>query len=163
MLIFRSQTGGQDDLITIYSPIEGRIVARCQGHTSYVTSITFDRRRSNARGYRFGSVGEDGKILFWDFSAASLQRPRHGHAHHRLSIGSVTDLTAGGRRDETQTAGDEVALSGGGTYHGAPLRSDVAMLQPVMVSCKSQSLSSAKLLLILHTSRPIRPSSSSRA
>jgi hypothetical protein len=59
-----TQTGGQDDLITIISPREGRVVARGQGHASYVTSIAFDRRRSNARTYRFGTVGEDGRLLF---------------------------------------------------------------------------------------------------
>lgn len=57
------QTGGQDDLITIISPRESRVVARGQGHASYVTGIAFDRRRTNARSYRFGSVGEDGRIL----------------------------------------------------------------------------------------------------
>ncbi|KAJ9106016.1 hypothetical protein QFC19_003352 [Naganishia cerealis] len=57
-------TGGQDDLVTIISPRESRVVARGQGHASYVTSIAFDRRRSSARSYRFGSVGEDGRVLF---------------------------------------------------------------------------------------------------
>jgi hypothetical protein len=131
------QTGGQDDLVTIYSPAEGRMVARCQGHSSFVTSIAFDRKRTNARGYRFGSVGEDGRILFWDFSAASLQRPRHGHghgqghAHHRLSMGSFADDPTQTRRDENGVA---VSLENGAVYHPAPARSEVAMLQPVMAS-----------------------------
>jgi hypothetical protein len=136
------QTGGQDDLITIYSPAEGRIVARCQGHSSYVTSIAFDRRRSNARGYRFGSVGEDGRVLYWDFSAASLQRPRqHVVAQPRLSMGSVVDLPAGARREDgTVAVGNEILLSGGAIYHAAPLRSDVAILLPVMVSTREREL-----------------------
>lgn len=131
--------GGQDDLITIFSPTEGRIVARCQGHASFVTQIAFDRRRSSSRGYRFGSVGEDGRILLWDFTAASLQRPRHAHgAHHRGSIGSIADINSSG-------TGGQVTSPDGVNYHPAPLRSDVAMLQPItnkliepcMINCLS--------------------------
>src|SRR5688572_16172149 len=33
------QTGGQDDLLTIFSPWEQRVVARCQGHSSFVASV----------------------------------------------------------------------------------------------------------------------------
>ena len=54
--------GGQDDLITIFSPREARVIARCQGHSAFVTSLAFDPTRGG--GYRFGSVGEDGKLLF---------------------------------------------------------------------------------------------------
>jgi hypothetical protein len=31
-----TQTGGQDDLVTIWSFKENRIIARCQGHRSWV-------------------------------------------------------------------------------------------------------------------------------
>lgn len=55
--------GGQDDLITIISPRESRVVARCQGHSAFVTSIAFDPARGEGRGYRFASVGEDGKLI----------------------------------------------------------------------------------------------------
>lgn len=55
--------GGQDDLITILSPRESRVVARCQGHSAFVTSIAFDPGRGEGRGYRFASVGEDGKLV----------------------------------------------------------------------------------------------------
>lgn len=53
--------GGQDDLITIFSAKENRVVARCQGHSAFVSGITFDYTRGG--GYRFGSVGEDGKLV----------------------------------------------------------------------------------------------------
>lgn len=55
--------GGQDDLITLFSPREARVVARCQGHSAFVTSIAFDPGRGEGRGYRFASVGEDGKLI----------------------------------------------------------------------------------------------------
>ena len=35
-------TGGEDDLITVWSFNEKRVVARCQGHKSWVTVVAFD-------------------------------------------------------------------------------------------------------------------------
>ncbi|KAJ9109355.1 hypothetical protein QFC21_000685 [Naganishia friedmannii] len=115
-------TGGQDDLVTIVSPRESRVVARGQGHASYVTSIAFDRRRSNARTYRFGSVGEDGRVLFWDFSAAELQRPRHIPTSMHLASTDSLDHVNGDADGEEKRS----------TYHPAPSLGDVAMIQPVM-------------------------------
>ena len=62
--------GGQDDLITLFSPREARVVARCQGHSAFVTSIAFDPGRGEGRGYRFASVGEDGKLILVSDSRA---------------------------------------------------------------------------------------------
>lgn len=57
------QTGGQDDLVTIFSPWEQRVIARCQGHSSFVSALAFDDLRCDGRTYRFGSVGEDNKLI----------------------------------------------------------------------------------------------------
>lgn len=67
-------TGGQDDLISIFSLSEQRLLARCQGHASYVGDIKFedptpgtafgsttDLRRGTAP--RFASVGDDGRLV----------------------------------------------------------------------------------------------------
>lgn len=65
----------------------------------------------------------------WDFSAAELQRPRQiPNSVHRMSIGSAESLN-----------GDE-AKEKRSTFHPAPSLSEVAMIQPVMVS---RSLTSA--------------------
>ena len=69
-------TGGQDDLISIWSVAESTIVARCQGHQSWVTAVCFDPWRCDDRNYRFGSVGEDCRLLLWDFSVGMLHRPK---------------------------------------------------------------------------------------
>lgn len=58
------QAGGQDDLLTIFAPFEQRIVARCQGHSSFVSGLAFDELKCNGRTYRFTSVGEDNKLIF---------------------------------------------------------------------------------------------------
>jgi hypothetical protein len=57
------KTGGQDDLVTIFSPWEQRVVARCQGHSSFVSAVAFDELHCDGRSYRFGSVGEDNKLI----------------------------------------------------------------------------------------------------
>jgi catabolite repression protein CreC len=69
-------TGGQDDLVSIWSLSERLIVARCQGHHSWVTAVAFDPWRCDERNYRFGSVGEDCRLLLWDFSVGMLHRPK---------------------------------------------------------------------------------------
>jgi len=69
-------TGGQDDLVSIWSLAERQIVARCQGHDSWVTAVAFDPWRCDERNYRFGSVGDDCKLLLWDFSVGMLHRPK---------------------------------------------------------------------------------------
>lgn len=69
-------TGGQDDLVSIWSLSERKIVARCQGHHSWVSYVAFDPWRCDERTYRFGSVGDDCRLLLWDFSVAMLHRPK---------------------------------------------------------------------------------------
>ena len=69
-------TGGQDDLVSIWSLTERRIVARCPGHHSWVTAVAFDPWRCDDRNYRFGSVGEDCRLLLWDFNVGMLHRPK---------------------------------------------------------------------------------------
>lgn len=69
-------TGGQDDLVSVWSLGERRIVARCPGHQSWVTAVAFDPWRCDDRNYRFGSVGEDRRLLLWDFNVGMLHRPK---------------------------------------------------------------------------------------
>ncbi|KAF7778567.1 hypothetical protein Agabi119p4_2912 [Agaricus bisporus var. burnettii] len=128
-------TGGQDDLITIFSPWEQRIVARCQGHSSFVSGVAFDDLRCDGRTYRFGSVGEDNKLILWDFSSGALHRPKNQATyHHRMSVSSTVSLAY--RRDKSQPylpapPGLEGAHSP--RYHPAPSRNETAIVQPVLI------------------------------
>ncbi|KAF9036648.1 catabolite repression protein creC [Panaeolus papilionaceus] len=135
-------TGGQDDLLTIFSPWEQRVVARCQGHSSFVSSVAFDDLRCDTRTYRFGSVGEDNKLILWDFSSGALHRPkllasRYSTYHHqRMSMSST--LSLGFRRDRSQLAPSIISsphLEGAtaSRYHPAPSRNEVAVVQPVLI------------------------------
>lgn len=69
-------TGGQDDLISIWYPQETTLIARCQGHQSWVTSVAFDPWRCDEKNYRFGSVGEDCRLCLWDFNVGMLHKPK---------------------------------------------------------------------------------------
>ena len=69
-------TGGQDNLVSIWSFADTALVARCQGHNGWVTDVKFDPWRCDERNYRFGSVGDDCRLLLWDFSVAMLGRPK---------------------------------------------------------------------------------------
>ena len=69
-------TGGQDDLVSIWTLAERQIIARCPGHHSWVTAVAFDPWRCDDRNYRFGSVGEDCRLLLWDFNVGMLHRPK---------------------------------------------------------------------------------------
>ncbi|KAI9762453.1 MAG: hypothetical protein M4579_000429 [Chaenotheca gracillima] len=81
-------TGGQDDLVSIWSLAECQIVARCQGHCSWVNAVAFDPWRCDDRNYRFGSVGQDCRLLLWDFSVGMLTRPKATSVRPRGSISS---------------------------------------------------------------------------
>lgn len=92
-------TGGQDDLISIWCPSERSLIARCRGHQSWVTSVAFDPWRCDERNYRFGSVGEDGRLCLWDFNVGMLHRPKATSVRHR---GSISSRTTNLQRAETQ-------------------------------------------------------------
>ncbi|KAF8891256.1 catabolite repression protein creC [Infundibulicybe gibba] len=132
-------TGGQDDLLTIFSPWEQRVVARCQGHSSFVSAVAFDELRCDGRTYRFGSVGEDNKLILWDFSSGALHRPKlqASHHHHRMSMSSTISLAF--RRDRSNiylpSVDSPSAVDGKPSprYHPAPSRNEVAVVQPVLI------------------------------
>ncbi|MCJ1262743.1 hypothetical protein MMC22_002613 [Lobaria immixta] len=86
-------TGGQDDLVSIWSLGERQIVARCPGHQSWVTAVAFDPWRCDDRNYRFGSVGEDRRLLLWDFNVGMLHRPKASSVRQRGSISSHLPVT----------------------------------------------------------------------
>ena len=94
-------TGGQDDLVSIWSLAERRIVARCPGHFSWVTCVAFDPWRCDERNYRFGSVGEDRRLLLWDFSVGMLHRPKAVSISARQR-GSIVSYAQSRNRVESQ-------------------------------------------------------------
>ncbi|XP_064945799.1 uncharacterized protein LOC135627953 isoform X8 [Musa acuminata AAA Group] len=76
-------TGGEDDLVQVWSMEDKKIVAWGEGHNSWVSGVAFDSYWStpNSEGteenvvYRFGSVGQDGQLLLWDLVMDELIMP----------------------------------------------------------------------------------------
>lgn len=51
-----------------------------------MTGVAFDPLHCDDKDYRFASVGEDCKILLWDFSVNALHKPKQVKSiHSRLS------------------------------------------------------------------------------
>lgn len=96
-------TGGQDDLVSIWSLADAALVARCPGHNSWVTGVAFDPYRCDERNYRFGSVGEDCRLLLWDFNVSMLHRPKAVAAsmRHRGSVSSTMPLPTRSRTESS--------------------------------------------------------------
>jgi hypothetical protein len=142
-------TGGQDDLVTIVSPWEQRVVARCQGHASFVAALAFDDALCDGRTYRFGSVGEDNRLILvcapataplplelmhsqWDFSAGALHRPKLPAHAARPSMASSLSLAP--RRGAGASVLALAPVPGADSrFHPAPGRTEVAVVQPVLV------------------------------
>lgn len=133
-------TGGQDDLVSIWSLEDSTLVARCQGHNSWVTGVAFDPWRCDDRNYRFGSVGEDCRLLLWDFSVGMLHRPRAASVRQRGSISShvpqprtrADSSTTRLRSDSNLTSGSADGGDEQEVVHPVEPRARTAMLPPVM-------------------------------
>ncbi|KAK9345085.1 WD40-repeat-containing domain protein [Lipomyces starkeyi] len=130
-------TGGQDDLVSIWSFTSRTLVARCQGHQSFVTSVAFDPWRCDERVYRFGSVGEDCRLCLWDFSVKSLHRPR-GNTH-RGSVSSYYSSNTKNwsdrqslRSSRNRSDSNVVAIEDEEAYHPIATKASIPILPPVM-------------------------------
>lgn len=132
-------TGGQDDLVSIWSVADRALVARCVGHDSWVTDVKFDPWRCDERNYRFGSVGEDCRLLLWDFSVGMLGRPKASRARGSVSSHLPTadrkhSVTTVGRfrsnSNLTQVQSD--GADGEEEIHPVDSKASTATLPPVM-------------------------------
>lgn len=128
-------TGGQDDLISIWSFAEQALVARCVGHESWVRDVRFDAWRCDERTYRFGSVGEDCRLLLWDFSVGMLGKPKGPRTRGSLAS------TAGPNREKSvvstrlRSNSNLTQMHDGETtngVHAVESKSAVSTLPPVM-------------------------------
>jgi catabolite repression protein CreC len=90
--------------VSIWSLNERQIVARCPGHDSWVTAVAFDPWRCDDKTYRFGTVGEDCKLLLWDFNVGMLHRPKGVSGHVKAhSMRSDPWQTVGRNRGSVST------------------------------------------------------------
>jgi WD40 repeat protein len=107
--------GGEDDLVSIWCPAEERIIARCEGHTSWVSSVAWDAMLCRDGRYRLGSAGQDAKLLLWDFSLDMLVTPSSQRSSSRsmvrVATGPIVPITGPAVPASTLTLG---GYGGGG-------------------------------------------------
>ncbi|CAH0400407.1 unnamed protein product [Chilo suppressalis] len=106
--------GGEDDLVTVWSFSELRVVARGQGHRSWVSVVAFDpyvvsftepeseegieddrQKSESVQCYRLGSVSQDTQLCLWDLTEDVLKPPVRARASAHLSPNSQTFLPNG--------------------------------------------------------------------
>ncbi|CAK7200760.1 hypothetical protein SEUCBS139899_003459 [Sporothrix eucalyptigena] len=137
-------TGGQDDLLSIWRVADQTLVARCQGHHSWVTAVAFDPWRCDDRVYRIGSVGEDSRLCLWDFSVSMLIRPKAATATSNSNIHTATSTGTTVGRGRSSTVGEgsgeddaegyvmvDKANGGDERVHPVEPRARTAILPPV--------------------------------
>jgi len=90
-------TGGEDDVVVVWSLVDKCAVARCLGHNSWISSVQFDplfcssastREGGVASNYRFLSIAQDGRLCFWDLNEGNLiiSRKRQGAPRKSTSV-----------------------------------------------------------------------------
>lgn len=124
-------TGGEDDLVQVWSMEDRSVVAWGEGHNSWVSGVAFDPfwmpPASDGTGdtvtYRFGSVGQDTQLLLWDLSMDEVVMPLR-----RLgpSGGSPTFSSGSGQSAHWDSAHPV------GVLQPAPVRREVPKLAPVV-------------------------------
>lgn len=129
--------GGKDDLVSIYSFPLRKLVARCQGHKSWVTDVIFDAWRCDDDNYRIASVGLDRKLLLWDFSVSAIHRPKSAvyYVNHHSNnskpaisdFDDVGDLTMGSEIDNSNYVNGDI------TIHPTLSRSLIPVISPITI------------------------------
>ncbi|CAM8928952.1 unnamed protein product [Rhodiola kirilowii] len=121
--------GGEDDLVLVWSMEERKVIAWAEGHNSWVSGVAFDSywTSPNSEGtgetvmYRFGSVGQDTRLLLWDLETDEIIVP----LRRSLPGGSPTYSTG------SQSSHWDNACPMG-TLQPAPSMRDVPKLSPLV-------------------------------
>jgi WD40 repeat protein len=121
--------GGQDDMVSIFSIPERRLIGRGVGHHSWVTGLSFDPVISTDRAYRFGSVGDDGRLLLWELSSGTLVMPKQPVSRHDRAGSMTSTNPAASTTSLVRTAS---TIQGITTYHPVIPRRECPTLAPIV-------------------------------
>ncbi|EFA07158.1 WD repeat-containing protein 20-like Protein [Tribolium castaneum] len=92
--------GGEDDLVTVYSMEQKRVVGRAQGHRSWVAAVAFDWFLEAESCYRLGSVGHDTQLCLWELPEDALTTPSKPKVKRRSDPLQLVGTPACPRLDE---------------------------------------------------------------
>ncbi|KYN27018.1 WD repeat-containing protein 20 [Trachymyrmex cornetzi] len=110
--------GGEDDLVTIWSFHEKRVVARGQGHHSWVSVVAFDPYTT--------SYGDHDPDFSGSDDETTMSHNNHNHFHeksHRLS----TTSQSGGVHSNRNSCSSELRMSGGTCYRLGSVSQDTQL------------------------------------
>ncbi|XP_028775942.1 dystrophia myotonica WD repeat-containing protein [Neltuma alba] len=121
-------TGGEDDLVQVWSMEDRKVVAWGEGHNSWVSGVAFDsywtppnsNDNTETVMYRFGSVGQDTQLLLWDLEMDEIVVPL------RRAPGGSPTYSAGSQSSHWDSV---VPL---GTLQPAPSMRDVPKISPLV-------------------------------
>ncbi|PKU80389.1 WD repeat-containing protein 20-like [Dendrobium catenatum] len=125
--------GGEDDLVQVWSMDARKIVACGEGHNSWVSGVAFDSYWSapnsdgNSDGtaenamYRFGSVGQDTRLLLWDLEMDEIVVPQRYNP-----LGGSPTLSSGSHSSAHWDSAPSI-----GTLQPPPSMRDVPKLSPL--------------------------------
>ncbi|KYM83630.1 WD repeat-containing protein 20, partial [Atta colombica] len=110
--------GGEDDLVTIWSFHEKRVVARGQGHHSWVSVVAFDPYTT--------SYGDHDPDFSGSDDETTMSHNNHNHFHeksHRLS----TTSQSGGVHSNRNSCSSELRMSSGTCYRLGSVSQDTQL------------------------------------
>lgn len=110
--------GGEDDLVTIWSFHEKRVVARGQGHHSWVSVVAFDPYTT--------SYGDHHDPDFSGSDDETMSHSNHNHFHERSNRLSTTSQT-GGVHSNRNSCSSELRMSGGTCYRLGSVSQDTQL------------------------------------
>ncbi|XP_032673961.1 WD repeat-containing protein 20 isoform X4 [Odontomachus brunneus] len=109
--------GGEDDLVTIWSFHEKRVVARGQGHHSWVSVVAFDPYTTSYGDHDPDFSGSDDETM-----------PHNNHNHfHEKSNRLSTTSQSGGVHSNRNSCSSELRMSGGTCYRLGSVSQDTQL------------------------------------
>ncbi|KAL6445269.1 hypothetical protein ACFW04_002255 [Cataglyphis niger] len=111
--------GGEDDLVTIWSFHEKRVVARGQGHHSWVSVVAFDPYTT--------SYGDHDPDFSGSDDETTMSHSNHNHFHEKSHRLSTTSQGGGGGHSNRNSCGSELRMSGGTCYRLGSVSQDTQL------------------------------------
>ncbi|XP_029676572.1 WD repeat-containing protein 20 [Formica exsecta] len=111
--------GGEDDLVTIWSFHEKRVVARGQGHHSWVSVVAFDPYTT--------SYGDHDPDFSGSDDETTMPHSNHNHFHEKSHRLSTTSQGGGGGHSNRNSCGSELRMSGGTCYRLGSVSQDTQL------------------------------------